>query len=161
MASHRRPRSSPGQARQASSHILVLTFDVSAPHSTARRTVGSKRMPFVPRRREGVGLHCKESCRRSMTTRYMSWAPSCFTTQSLCTQIVTQDPAFFASIRSQGEFPVLGLRGRQRKAFGLKDHVHGQRPTISASQGVVAGRVGGNLEGQARILNLYFQRISF
>src|SRR5882762_2169073 len=54
-----------------------------------------------------------------------------------------------------------GHGGCQRKAFGLKDQVDRNGPTISAAQRVIAGRVGRNLEGQVRILNLHLQRFFF
>jgi hypothetical protein len=69
--------------------------------------------------------------------------------------------AFRASIRSQRELPVDRLCGCQRKALGLKDQVHGKRPTIAAAHRVIPGRVGGDLDGQVRILELYFQRFTF
>jgi hypothetical protein len=59
------PRSSPRQTRQDSTHILVLTYDVFVLILLRDRPSVAIGRPFVPRRREGVGLHCKDSCAAS------------------------------------------------------------------------------------------------
>ena len=56
---------------------------------------------------------------------------------------------------------MFGYRGCHDETLGVKDSMHGKRPAISTAERVIADRVGAYLEGQARILNLQFERFTF
>ena len=56
---------------------------------------------------------------------------------------------------TQNELPVAGYCLYQRKAFGLEDQVQWERATISAAQGLISGRVAGDLKGPARLFDLH------
>ena len=61
------------------------------------------------------------------------------------------------SMCAQRELPLSGYGRHQREAFSLDDQMQWERSPISSAQRRIAGRIPGDLEWPARLLNLYPQ----